>query len=389
MGKQETIRAANTVTGDTEMPFGFMPNHDETARLAFVGALKKYANFNVEQTLEQVYDSELVPQHEAAGNPAPHDRKSAADLLEPHPLFGFWGTLTFHSQNLMWDAVQRTTDRTIDSQIAQYQAIAASDAAQGSVELSDEVLVKAPVATTEIHRQPGGYWREQRPDDIEAALNYSGTVELYRIAKGMSAGDSPPADAFGRFVSGVARKYAPDLAPTAILDMGCGTGEQTLAYKREFPDAEVHAIDCARPFIRFAHGYAESAGVPVHFAEMDAGATRFEDESFDLIVSIIMFHETSTAQARDIMTECHRLLRPGGLALHLDVPYQPSRIPPVKQVTNNWQVRHNGEPFWSGFADLDMREVAIEAGFDEDKAFANYEAVGPAAYHFFGGRKSG
>ncbi|MEM6585106.1 MAG: class I SAM-dependent methyltransferase, partial [Pseudomonadota bacterium] len=153
-------------------------------------------------------------------------------------------------------------------------------------------------------------------------------------------------------------------------------------------EAEVHAIDVARPFIRFAHANAEDAGVAVHFAEMDAGATSYEDESFDLIVSIIMFHETSKAQAHDIMKECHRLLKPGGLALHLDVPYQPSQIPLIKQVTNNWQVRHNGEPFWSGFADLDMKEVAISAGFDADSAFATYEAVGPAAYHFFGGRKA-
>ena len=88
------------------------------------------------------------------------------------------------------------------------------------------------------------------------------------------------------------------------------------------------------------------------------------------------------------MKECHRLLKPGGLALHLDVPYQPSQIPLIKLVTNNWQVRHNGEPFWSGFADLDMKEIAISAGFDADSAFATYEAVGPAAYHFFGGRKA-
>ncbi|MEO0463853.1 MAG: class I SAM-dependent methyltransferase [Pseudomonadota bacterium] len=381
MGKHETL---NTNEAAGASAFGFSPNHDETARLAFVGALKKFINFDIESRVGAVFDEQLVPSSKAA----PETRKDAAALLEPHPLYKLWSTLTFHSQNLMWDAVQVTTDRTIDAQVAHYQALIAEGQALGSVALSDELVVKAPVATTEIHRQPGGYWRERRADDLEAALNYSGTVELYRIAKGMAAGESPPADAFGRFVSAIARKYAPDLAPTAVLDMGCGTGEQTLAYKREFPEADVHGIDVARPFIRFAHAYAEDAGVPVHFAEMDAGATHYADESFDLIVSIIMFHETSAAQARDIMAECHRLLRPGGLALHLDVPYQPDQVPLVKQVTNHWQVRHNGEPFWSGFADLKMKDIAIEAGFDAEAAFATYEAVGPAAYHFFGGRKS-
>ncbi len=385
MGKEQAFTTANS---DQAAGFGFAPNHDETARLAFVGALKKFANFTLEGRVVQLFDEQLVPALIASGKPEPETRNEAATILEDQPLYQLWGTITFHSQNLMWDAVQVTTDRIIDAQIAQYQAITSSDEVCGSVTLSNELLVKAPISTTEIHRQPGGYWRESRSDDLEAALNYSGTVELYRIAKGMAAGESPPSDAIGRFVSAVAKKYAPDLDPEAILDMGCGTGEQTLAYKRVFPGADVHGIDVARPFVRFAHAFAEDAGIAVHFAEMDAGATGFEDESFDLIVSIIMFHETSKAQAHAILKECHRLLKPGGLALHLDVPYQPSRIPLVKQVTNNWQVRHNGEPFWSGFAALDMREEAIRAGFDPESAFATYEAVGPAAYHFFGGRKS-
>jgi SAM-dependent methyltransferase len=289
---------------------------------------------------------------------------------------------------MMWQAVQETTDRTIDAQVAAYQALASAPERRGSVRLQEKLLVKAPVATTEIHRQPGGYWRERRADDLEAALNYSGTVDLYRNAKGMGVGGKVGSDSIGRYVSGIVRRYAPDLQPRAILDMGCGTGEQTLGYKREFPDAEVTGIDCARPFVRFAHGLAESAGLALDFAEMDAGATDFPDQSFDLIVSIIMFHETTRAQVRDILAECWRLLRPGGLVLHLDVPYQPGRLPLLRQVTNHWQVRHNGEPFWTGFADLDMKHEVIAAGFDPDRAFATYETAGTAVYHFFGGRKA-
>jgi len=363
--------------------FGFAPNTDEASRQAFVASLKKFVNFDVEAQLADLFDNQLV----SAANSPPANRDEAAALLEPHPLYQLWSSLTFHSQNLMWDAVQTTTDRTIEDQVESYRALSQSPDCKGSVSLSDKLCVKAPVATTEIHRQPGGYWREKRSDDIEAALNYSGTVDLYRNAKGMGMGAKPSADAIGQFVAAIARKYAPDLEPRSVLDMGCGTGEQTLAYKRAFPDANVTGIDVARPFIRFAHGLAESEGMAIDFAEMDAGATAFDDESFDLIVSIIMFHETTKAQVHDIMRECWRLIRPGGLVLHLDVPYQPDRMPLVKQVTNNWQVRHNGEPFWSGFADLDMKEEAIKAGFAPDSAFATYEGQGPAIYHFFGGRK--
>lgn len=363
-------------------PFGFLPNHDEAARQAFVGSLKKFVNFDIEAQVASVLEAQA-----AQSGQTPSTREDAARLLEPHPLYRLWASLTFHSQNLMWDAVQTTTDRTIADQVSSFAALAGAADRKGSMALSDELVVKAPVATTEIHRQPGGYWRERRPDDVEAALNYAGTVELYRRAKGMSAGGPPSPDAMGRFVAAVARRYAPDLNPAAILDMGCGTGEETLAYKREWPDAEVTGIDCARPFIRFAHANAEQNGLAVHFAEMDAGATRFADGSFDLIVSIIMFHETTRAQVQDILKECWRLLRPGGLVLHLDVPYQPHRMPLAKQVTNHWQVRHNGEPFWTGFAELDMADELVRAGFDPDGVFARYEQTGPAAYFFFGGRK--
>jgi SAM-dependent methyltransferase len=374
-------RAVNT-------KIGFSPNHDEAARQAFVGSLKGYVNFGIEGALERLFDGVIAPRKaEASGKPVT-SRDDAEAALAGHPLYALWASLTFHSQNLMWAAVQDTTDRTIDQQVDRYAALTTSPDRLGSVALSDELLVKAPIATTEIHRQPGGYWRESRPNDLEAALNYSGTVDLYRNAKGMGVGGKIGSDSIGRYVSGIVRKYAPDLDPQAILDMGCGTGEQTLGYKREFPGAHVTGIDCARPFVRFAHGLAESEGLALDFAERDAAHTGFADQSFDLIVSIIMFHETTRAQVQGIMAECWRLLRPGGLVLHLDVPYQPGRMPLIKQVTNHWQVRHNGEPFWTGFAELDMKQEAIAAGFDPDLAFATYESAGPAVYHFFGGRKA-
>jgi 2-polyprenyl-3-methyl-5-hydroxy-6-metoxy-1,4-benzoquinol methylase len=362
--------------------FGFTPDHNEAARQAFVGSFKRFVNFDVEGALAPVLEAES-----ANSKAPPTDRAGAACLLEPHPLYQLWASLTYHSQNMMWDAVQDTTDRIVDAQVNAFTTLAGAATRKGSIALSDKLVVKAPIATTEIHRQPGGYWRERRRNDVEAALNYAGTVDLYRRAKGMSTAGPPSTDAMGRFVAGVAQRYAPDLQPRAILDMGCGTGEETLAYKRTWPDAQVCGIDCARPFIRFAHAHAEANGVAVDFAEMDAGATRFADASFDLIVSIIMFHETTRAQVHDILRENWRLLRPGGLVLHLDVPYQPHRMPLVKQVTNHWQVRHNGEPFWTGFAELDMSEELLRAGFDAEHSFARYEQSGPATYFFFGGRK--
>jgi hypothetical protein len=62
-------------------------------------------------------------------------------------------------------------------------------------------------------------------------------------------------------------------------------------------------------------------------------------------------------------------------------------MPIPKQVTNDWQVRNNGEPFWTGFADTDVKSLLVKAGFAPERAVAEYEPLGQGAYYFFGGRK--
>lgn len=369
--------------------FAFTPSHDEAARLGFVGAFKKYVNFDIEAKLQQQFDTKIATTFEQEHGRPPANRKEGVAAAKSDLLYQLWASLTWHSQNLMWSTVQETTDRIIDKRIDQFRALRDARSAGGQIHLSAKPVAKAPITTTEIHRQPGGYLRETREDDLDVALNYTGTVEMYRAAKGMSAnaGSKNGYDMLGRFVAEVAQRKAPDLKVEAVLDMGCGTGEQTHAYKRVFPEAKVHGLDCSRSFIRFAHGAAEEAGVAIDFHELDAADTGFADNSFDFITSIIMFHETSTSQLPKILKECHRILKPGGLVLHLDVPYHAHRMPMVKQVTNDWQVRYNGEPFWTGFVDVDMRAALIEAGFAPDQTIADYESAGPATYFFFGGRK--
>lgn len=372
---------------ETADRMAFTPNHDETSRQAFVGTLKKFVNFEVEAALGAHFEQTAAPAYAAQTGAPPANRAEACAALADDPLFNLWATLTYHSQNLMWDAVQDTTDRLLADQVAAFRALRDTTPSGGSLHLNDRLLVRAPVATTEIHRQPGGYWRERRDDDIEQALNYTGTLELYRNAKGMSARTADENGSMGRFVAEVAQRRAPDLTPTAILDMGCATGDQTQAYKRLYPEARVVGLDSARPFLRYAHASAESAGLAIDFHERDAADTGFPDASFDLITSIILFHETSAEQIGPILEECWRLLRPGGLVLHLDIPYHAHRMPLVKQATNDWQVLHNGEPFWTGFVELDMPAELAKAGFDPASLFADYDSAGPATYFFFGGRK--
>jgi SAM-dependent methyltransferase len=365
----------------------YRPTHDEAARHRFVGALKNFANGALEARLAAHYEASLRPAFAASHDGrAPANRDEARPLFEPEPLYQLWGSMVYTSQDFMWQTVGATCRRIQ----ADFEARAALATAQprGSLALDPSLAIPKPIADVEIHRQPGGYFAQARADDLFAALIYFGTLELYRAAKGLTANAPVGEPGIGRYIVSVVRKRYPDLKPRRILDLGCGPGLDTVALQEAFPDAEVHALDLSAPFVRFGHAWAEDRGLAMHFRQADAQRTGYPDGHFDLIVSHILFHETWHDIAPRIFAEAHRILAPGGVFINADVPYQPARMSIPKQVTNDWQVRNNGEPFWTGFADTDVPALLARAGFASGEVLADYEPLGAGHYYFFGGRRA-
>ena len=151
-----------------------------------------------------------------------------------------------------------------------------------------------------------------------------------------------------------------------------------------FPEAEYHGVDVAAGLLRFGHLIAEQRGLPIHFHQRDASRTGFEAASFDLVLSNILFHETNSARLPQILRECRRVLKPGGVMLHADVATQTSRLELDDQVMNDWQVRWNGEPFWTGYAERDMHKEMIAAGFAPEQCFTEYVTHGKSVGFVFG-----
>jgi SAM-dependent methyltransferase len=364
----------------------YKPTHDEAARQRFVAVLKGFANGPMEAALATHFDEQISPAWAETHGKAPANRAQATQALENDALFQLWGSMVYASQDLMWQSVAATC-RRIQAQF-EAQAAELGNTALGSLTLAPALRIPRPIIDVEIHRQPGGYFAADRPDDLHAALIYFGTLELYRSAKGLTANAAVGEPGIGRFIVSMLGKHYPALAPRRILDLGCGPGTETLAFKEAFPLAEVHALDLSAPFVRFGHAWAAARGVELHFRQADAQASGYPDGHFDLIVSHILFHETWHDQMPRIFAEARRLLAPGGVFFNADVPYQPARMSLTKQVTNHWQVRNNGEPFWTGFADSDVPALLRRAGFAESDILATYENLGQGQYYFFGARET-
>jgi ubiquinone/menaquinone biosynthesis C-methylase UbiE len=95
-----------------------------------------------------------------------------------------------------------------------------------------------------------------------------------------------------------------DRAPERVLDVGCGTGEGTLFFAREFPQARVRGVDLSEEMIRAA---VAKVGLDpegrIAFKLGDAAALPYPDESFDLVAQLNM---------PPFFDELVRVLRPGG-----------------------------------------------------------------------------
>jgi ubiquinone/menaquinone biosynthesis C-methylase UbiE len=155
-------------------------------------------------------------------------------------------------------------------------------------------------------------------------------------------------------------------------------------YVDAFPDAEVHGIDVAAPMLRYAHARAEGMRKKIYFSQQNAETLDFEDESFDLIVSHILLHETSDKAIRNIAKECHRLLKKGGIMVHAETP-QYKGMKPFDAFMLDWDTRNNNEPFWAKSHEIDLVKLSKQAGFDPQKEF---ETMIPSAFQIAEAKRS-
>lgn len=107
------------------------------------------------------------------------------------------------------------------------------------------------------------------------------------------------------------------LAPgQRVLDLGCGTGTLTVWAKQREPGIEIAGIDGDPAVLRRASGKAAEAGLQIDFREALADDLPFEDESFDRVLTSLVFHHLPRDVKERSAGEIARVLRPGG-ELHL------------------------------------------------------------------------
>jgi ubiquinone/menaquinone biosynthesis C-methylase UbiE len=170
----------------------------------------------------------------------------------------------------------------------------------------------------------------------------------------------------------------PDFRPQKLLDLGCTTGNNLFPYLEVFPECEGYGVDVGAPLLRYAHARAETLGLKVHFSQQRAESLDYPDGTFDVVCSSFFLHEISTKSTRAVLRECHRVLKPGGLMVHMELPPS-SETDPYYSFYLDWDAYYNNEPHYAAFRALDFRREVVGAGFADERFFArripNYSTI--------------
>jgi ubiquinone/menaquinone biosynthesis C-methylase UbiE len=345
--------------------------HDEFALEAFLVSMRGHLIQEMDPLDRRLVTDCVAPRVEQRTGSKPTTSAEIRADLEAEPFHQAWLTLQRLYQDMLWNAIGESVDRQRDELDAQRSALAAP---RGSLELDPSFEVPRYIAAFDHHRMAGSYHAEARADDLKPGAmydRYSSTYHYWRNGGWMN-------DGRGHTIASHVISAYPELAPQRILDIGCAVGHTTVALKDDFPSAEVHAVDVAAPMLRYAHARAEHLGRAIHFSQQNAERTRYPDGHFDLVVSAVTLHETSLAATRAIFRESRRLLRPGGVMVHLEVPARADQLGLWEQVRADFESLYNNEPFMAGVARADFARLAADAGFAAEDIMVGFRQYTPA-----------
>lgn len=330
------------------------PNSDVRARQRFVLQFKREVE-RIRRRSRAIYNTRLEPALEKIAPPDPD--KWVLENLYKDPTYKTICALKLTGQEMMWAAIKAAIDPEKDRISDLYNTVGDTDTL-GSLTLNPALDISPVWHASRIHLQPDGYHVDKGNDDLTAGAFYEEGGALYSRGQGVGTRESK-AECIIRFI----RDWKPDFKPLRILDCCCSVGASSTPYAEAFPEAEIHAIDIAPGMLRYAHARAELLGNRVHFHQMDAGATAFEDQSFDLVVSHNAMHEMPSPSQAAMFSESFRLLKPGGLCIHQDVPLRFDEKDSFEKAELLFDKWFNGELYWSDYAENNCEELLDQAGF--------------------------
>lgn len=339
------------------------PTVEERGRQRFCSALRRYAIQDMPDVVQQDFEQRVKPAVEARGGKLDTARAIEA-AMKSRPSYQLYSTLRYNAQEMCFLSVQDEIERALPEMIAAARDATERSPAGGSLRLNPELEIPRYLTELDVHLTPGCFHNEWVEDDVAQGAVVSLGARVFSASMSHRSWGG-----VARVISRWIKHVRPDFRPLRMLDLGTSSGKNLIPYVENFPGVEAHGVDLGAPLLRWGHAVAEHHSAPIHFSQQNAESLDFPDGHFDLIVSSFFFHEIPVKVTRNVLKECRRLLRRGGLMVHQELPAT-SLVDPWEDYFWNWDTKHNNEPFYTAFRAQDPYELLAEAGFDPELSFA-------------------
>lgn len=333
--------------------------HDEIERFNFLAQMNRHLATRVLPAVKTAYDARVVPQARARGEEL-NNRHDVRKALLKDSIYLTWSalrrmTMEQRQQAGRWIAVRQAEDLAAK--------VSSLNGDSDALIADPKVRVPRYVSAVDHHCMPGSYYTELFPGDVSAAANYDSGIF---VTTGGQLGRY--SDGGGHAVVRWVQRNLPEFRPQRIMEIGSTLGHSLLPIAAAFPEAEVVGVDVCKPVSRYASARARALGIfNVRFRQADgANLNDFADESFDWVQTTMFLHELSYGSMQAIMRESFRVLKPGGVVLHVEQPQYTSDMSLFEQAMRDWDAFYNNEPFWSTMHEIDLDGCLVEGGFDRN-----------------------
>ena len=203
-----------------------------------------------------------------------------------------------------------------------------------------------------FHHQTNGYLSEQSAHlyDLQVDIIFNGAADAMRR----------------RILAPLqqAIKSGFDLAPrqVKILDVACATGRTLQTLRTTFPQASLFGVDISPTYLRKANQVlSDNPGELPQLIQANAEELPYQDNYFHGVSSVFLFHELPGEARQNVINECFRVTKPGGIFVICD-SIQVIDDPQFKPMLENFPILYH-EPYYRDYISDDLTLRLQKAGF--------------------------
>jgi len=160
-------------------------------------------------------------------------------------------------------------------------------------------------------------------------------------------------------------KVFSDVSPRQIriLDVACGTGRTLKSIRAALSQASLYGTDLSPAYLRKGiEVLSEIPGELPQLLQANAEELPYLDNYFHAVTSVFLFHELPPTVRQQVIEECFRVTKPGGMFIICD-SIQMSDCPELEPMMESFHETFH-EPYYKHYSTDNLVERLEKAGFE-------------------------